>query len=698
VITHRDLFDLADYVGKAIRPGTTEQREIDLSDPDPIGKAVAAGVAAGRGRGPFAGLNYAAIRRVRRNARVTRDYRQAAIELLVLLRHRPHAIELQEAIAHLFADSGDLTKAWAAWDGIARRYPNLANALVAKIALTRMQEGDEAARAMIAEQFPRRPQEFEPLIAYAKAHDLIGDEEEADAAYDELTQLFRDDKESWLAAATRLETKGRHWGAAAVLERGARYTRARPVRRKLSNMNALLANLTAVVPDARKRSQVTSISVLSRLFEEVLAERDISQRANGHALGSLAMLTGSLGSGGAERQLVNVAIGLSKMNGAGPRPVRGPIRVMARSLKTRVDARFFMPQLHEAGVPVTEIETLPQYGGNIATSSVRPYVSALKFLPYPVSNGAIRLTDYLRQLNPDVVQIWQDGMVYTSGLAALLAGVPRIILTLRTMPPVDRGSSNHPEYPVIYKSLLRAPGVTMSVNSRFAAERYGDWLGVDPAGIQVVHNGVELTTSTPDADAVERFRAFDARTSPAAITVGSVMRMDGNKRPLLWIDAAAKLLEKIPSARFILVGDGPLRGFAASHAQALGIASRILFAGRSTHVAYWLSKMDLFMLLSKHEGLPNVLIEAQMAGVPALTTPAGGAPETLIPGETGLVTPPAPDADAVAAMIVGLAENQSRLKDMGQKGREWATDAFSMDRMLSDTVDLFMRANERPAA
>jgi glycosyltransferase involved in cell wall biosynthesis len=196
-----------------------------------------------------------------------------------------------------------------------------------------------------------------------------------------------------------------------------------------------------------------------------------------------------------------------------------------------------------------------------------------------------------------------------------------------------------------------------------------------------------LRTDSDDASQI-LFREFDRQTRDSRLTVGVVMRMDENKRPLLWVQAAESILEKFPSARFILVGDGQLRCQAINWVRKRGIDRRFLFVGVSHYVGFWLSKMDLFLLLSKREGLPNALIEAQLSGIPAVITPAGGAPEALLPGITGVITSPDPTAEEVATTVIELARKPDRLRIMGEVGVRWATESFSMARMLRETIAL----------
>ena len=99
------------------------------------------------------------------------------------------------------------------------------------------------------------------------------------------------------------------------------------------------------------------------------------------------------------------------------------------------------------------------------------------------------------------------------------------------------------------------------------------------------------------------------------------------------------------------------------------------------------------MLLSRFEGMPNVLIEAQLAGRPVVTTPAGGAPETVLHGQTGWVLSSAETVDVEEAAnrlceIAGFSP--ARRLAMNDAARAWAEQSFSVDAMLDRTVQVFM--------
>jgi glycosyltransferase involved in cell wall biosynthesis len=104
--------------------------------------------------------------------------------------------------------------------------------------------------------------------------------------------------------------------------------------------------------------------------------------------------------------------------------------------------------------------------------------------------------------------------------------------------------------------------------------------------------------------------------------------------------------------------------------------------------------MTAFLLLSEHEGLPNVLIEAQLAGVPVVASPAGGAAETLLPDVTGVMTSGSPTAEEVASLVAGLAATPERLHRMGAAAAAWAGATFPTDLMIDRTLALYHAAGE----
>lgn len=422
---------------------------------------------------------------------------------------------------------------------------------------------------------------------------------------------------------------------------------------------------------------------------------------------SVALVTGSLGPGGAERQLTRLAGELTRMaelpdqvlpgNGAAPvmmRPEKVEVMVKQHtepsgsSKKQGLD--FFLPVLVKAQIPVTEINRLPAV--SVAHQSVPDgrLGRLLEQLPPPVHYGVTRLAPVLRANPFDVVSLWQDGTCLFGALAALLAGAPTIHLVFRGLPPNIRKDRFREEYPELFQALAQVPGVYFVSNSRTAAEAYADWLGIPIVRFHVLYNGVpDLAVNASPADEA-KWEAFKEGTSDATETIGGVFRLEPDKRPQLWIKLAALYLKRRPQARFVIVGDGRLHDNIVALAEELRVQDRLLLVGLSNHVGYWYSQMDASVLLSRYEGLPNVLIEAQLLGVPVISTPAGGAGECFVENETGhlLSDVEHPDmheaCDKVESMI-DLARTNQELKT---QSRQRAQNLFSLDAMLSMFLSL----------
>ncbi|WAI83929.1 MULTISPECIES: glycosyltransferase [Achromobacter] len=421
---------------------------------------------------------------------------------------------------------------------------------------------------------------------------------------------------------------------------------------------------------------------------------------------SVALVTGSLGPGGAERQLTRLAGELTRMaelpdqvlpgNGAAPvmRPEKVEVMVKQHtepsgsSKKQGLD--FFLPVLVKAQIPVTEINRLPAV--SVAHQSVPDgrLGRLLEQLPPPVHYGVTRLAPVLRANPFDVVSLWQDGTCLFGALAALLAGAPTIHLVFRGLPPNIRKDRFREEYPELFQALAQVPGVYFVSNSRTAAEAYADWLGIPIVRFHVLYNGVpDLAVNASPADEA-KWEAFKEGTSDATETIGGVFRLEPDKRPQLWIKLAALYLKRRPQARFVIVGDGRLHDNIVALAEELRVQDRLLLVGLSNHVGYWYSQMDASVLLSRYEGLPNVLIEAQLLGVPVISTPAGGAGECFVENETGhlLSDVEHPDMHEACDKVESMVDLARTNQELKTQSRQRAQNLFSLDAMLSMFLSL----------
>lgn len=458
---------------------------------------------------------------------------------------------------------------------------------------------------------------------------------------------------------------------------------------KIVTVHALLTRLEAAPLEEGQDARILAMKHAILHFRD----REVNPRRL-PGLGRLTLITGSLGPGGAERQLTRLAIELERARKAGRRiggiPVDQPIEVLVRSHGPERQNDFYLHEVQAAGCQLGQINQFKPLSNRELGISDPVLARLIEYLPSPVNYGVRRLVSHFAQSGTETASIWQDGACLFAGLAALMAGVPHVQLAIRGLPPSMRRHMYRPEYEVLYRAMAEVPGVRFVSNNKAAARAYAEWLDLPLDRFDIVYNGVEPMTAEPSAECERSWAEFVRSTPAAECTIGGVFRFDTDKQPLLWIRFAARYLKRHPETRFVLVGGGRLQPNAEALASELGIADRILFVGRSTRVGYWMSKMDTLVLLSRYEGLPNVLIEAQYMGVRVVTTPAGGASECVIDGTTGFVLECAekPDMENLIARVRDLAlrSGDRQLFEEGGAGRQFLDCHFSIPRMLEEYV------------
>jgi glycosyltransferase involved in cell wall biosynthesis len=211
--------------------------------------------------------------------------------------------------------------------------------------------------------------------------------------------------------------------------------------------------------------------------------------------------------------------------------------------------------------------------------------------------------------------------------------------------------------------------------------------GVPPAKIVVIPNAARLNIALPaDVEARDQLGSFVADGADwLVIAAGRLSREKGFS---ILIDAARLVLDRLPSARFIVFGEGALRPALERQIAVAGLTHHFALPGHRSDFDQLLASADLFVLPSLTEGLPNVVLEASSAGVPVIATAVGGNPEIIVDGVTGRLVPPN-DSQALANQIVHLLTDEAGRRRMGQAAREYVTRRFSFARQAEMYLTLF---------
>lgn len=163
----------------------------------------------------------------------------------------------------------------------------------------------------------------------------------------------------------------------------------------------------------------------------------------------------------------------------------------------------------------------------------------------------------------------------------------------------------------------------------------------------------------------------------------------------LWIEVAEIVADRVPEARFVLAGTGPGLDQARTLVRGRGLEHRFHFLGKVGHkrlpVVYGAS--DLVLMTSNHEGMPLVLLEAYLSGIPVVSTRTSGPQEVIQDGQTGFLSPVG-DSPALADSVVRLLRDRERARQMGEKGRELVRQRYDPDRLIDDLLACWERTVE----
>lgn len=146
---------------------------------------------------------------------------------------------------------------------------------------------------------------------------------------------------------------------------------------------------------------------------------------------------------------------------------------------------------------------------------------------------------------------------------------------------------------------------------------------------------------------------------PGKRLVGQVGRLLRHKGHDVTVAAARRLAARRPDLQFLLLGDGPRR---VELERSVRDLPNVSLLGHERNIGDYLAALDLFVFPSLTEGLGSSILEAMQAGVPVVASAAGGIPDLIEDGVTGLLVPPGDDA-ALAAAIAEVTDNP----DVGQR-------------------------------
>jgi glycosyltransferase involved in cell wall biosynthesis len=205
--------------------------------------------------------------------------------------------------------------------------------------------------------------------------------------------------------------------------------------------------------------------------------------------------------------------------------------------------------------------------------------------------------------------------------------------------------------------------------------------------IEVIYNGLDLSQFHVHIN--ENALIEELVVDDGVPLVGMIADFNFEiKGHIYFLGAAKKILEKIPNAKFVLVGEGPLRPRYEEVARELRVEKNVYFLGKRTDVPAIINSLDISVLSSISEGLSNVILESMAAGKPVVATNVGGSKEMILDGITGYLVAPA-DSQAMANAIINLLQNPDKARAMGAAGKRLVEGNFSKKAMVEKYENLY---------
>jgi len=211
-------------------------------------------------------------------------------------------------------------------------------------------------------------------------------------------------------------------------------------------------------------------------------------------------------------------------------------------------------------------------------------------------------------------------------------------------------------------------------------------IGIPGQKITVIYNSIEdngFYKEPPDPNLRKKFASNDE-----TLLVGVIGRLSREKGQRIFLEAWAKVCKLIPNTIVLFIGDGPDREILEKICVAKGIQDKVVFLGHQINPHPFYRILDLVVMPSLSEGLPNVPLEALSHKKAIIATSVGGTPEIIEDGENGILVKPG-DPNALSDAIVALLENSEKRNSMAANGLSCLYPKFSPENRVSKILSLY---------
>lgn len=315
--------------------------------------------------------------------------------------------------------------------------------------------------------------------------------------------------------------------------------------------------------------------------------------------------------------------------------------------------------------------------------SCRQYQWTYVSLPFASSldlSTSNKIASFCRNNNIDILHM-HSSLGHTLGLLSTYFGhKARLVLSRRVDVPVknnflSKWKYNHPRIDYILT-------VSDAIRNILAKNL------VNPSVCETIHSGIDINKFRLDTS--HTFLRNNFRIKSNKILIGNTSALAGHKDYFTFIDTAEYVLKKGLSAIFLIIGEGPQRKEIQNYLRYKKLESEIIMTGFFTDISNILPELDLFLMTSVTEGLGTSILDAFACRVPVVSTRAGGIPEMVIHGKTGLLSD-VKDYIGLGNNILKVMNNPGLRKRITDQAYVWLKEEFSKEATAEKTYRTYMK-------
>ena len=290
-----------------------------------------------------------------------------------------------------------------------------------------------------------------------------------------------------------------------------------------------------------------------------------------------------------------------------------------------------------------------------------------------------RLKRLLRKEKVDIVHTHDNSTVLYGTIAAKLARIPLVVNTEHGGVYFETGRKR-----LMNRFLWGLNDKVVCVSEQLREDLLK--MGLSDTKSTVISNGINFNKFDIELNIEAKRRELGF--NKADFIICAVGRLSREKNQEMLINAAKSILEEIPQAKFLIVGDGPLKNSLQSAVHSQQLEKYVEFLGNREDVPEILKISDCFVLTSNYESFGLVILEAMNSGVPVIATNAGGVSSIVINNENGFLIPKE-DVAALGEAVLRIKKDLPFAKSLALKAKELMRLRYDIDKMVNSYEKLY---------